>query len=89
MLVQIDKFYYSVDFIILDTQAVTNVCSQVPVILGRPFLAIANAIINCRNGVMKISFGNMTMKLNVFHLQKQQEDNDEDEDEIHMINFID
>lgn len=37
---------------------------------------------------MKISFGNITIKLNVFHLHKQQEDKDDDEDEIHMINFI-
>jgi hypothetical protein len=31
--------------------------SEIPVILGRPFLATANALINCRSGVMKISFG--------------------------------
>ena len=28
-------------------------------ILGRPFLATANALINYRNGMMRISFGNM------------------------------
>jgi hypothetical protein len=36
------------------------------VILGRPFLATANALINCRSEVMKISFGNMTVELNFF-----------------------
>jgi hypothetical protein len=41
------------------------------VILERPFLATANALINCRSGVMKISFGNMMMELNIFHIRKQ------------------
>ncbi|KAL6324171.1 hypothetical protein AAG906_006442 [Vitis piasezkii] len=29
----------------------------VPIILGRPFLATLNAIINCRNGLMQLTFG--------------------------------
>ena len=33
-----------------------------------PFLATANAIINCRNGVMQLTFGNMALELNIFHL---------------------
>ena len=40
-------------------------------ILGRPFLATANTLINCRSGVMKISFGNMTVELNIFQIRKQ------------------
>ena len=40
-------------------------------ILGRPFLATSNAIINCRNGVMQLTFGNMTLELNFFHLSKK------------------
>jgi hypothetical protein len=47
------------------------------VILGRPFLATANALINCRSGVMKISFGNMTVELNIFHIRKQPLDYDQ------------
>ena len=42
-----------------------------PIILGRPFLATANAIINCRNGVMQLTFGNMTLELNIFHLNNK------------------
>ncbi|KAL5570758.1 hypothetical protein UlMin_020355 [Ulmus minor] len=30
--------------------------------------ATSNAIINCRNGVLKLSFGNMTVELNVFNV---------------------
>jgi len=36
-------------------------------ILGRPFLAAANACINCKTGAMDISFGNKKVKLNIFN----------------------
>jgi uncharacterized coiled-coil protein SlyX len=66
VLIKVDKFYYPVDFIVLDTEPVPYPDKQIPVILGRPFLATANACINCRTGVMKISFGNMKIRLNIF-----------------------
>ena len=76
VLVQVDKFIYHVDFIVLDTQPI-EACNLIPVILGRPFLATSNALINCRNGVMKLSFGNMTLEMNVFNICKQlRDDND-------------
>ncbi|RVW70362.1 Retrovirus-related Pol polyprotein from transposon 17.6 [Vitis vinifera] len=37
----------------------------------RPFLATSNAIINCRNGLMQLTFGNMTLELNIFHMSKK------------------
>lgn len=40
-------------------------------ILERPFLARANTVINCMNGVVNLSFGNMTLKINVFNVCKQ------------------
>jgi hypothetical protein len=43
VLVQVDKFIYHVDFIVLDTQPV-EACNSFPVILGRPFLATSNAL---------------------------------------------
>ncbi|XP_060969672.1 uncharacterized protein LOC133036914 [Cannabis sativa] len=39
VLIQIDKFYYPMDFLILDTQYEVNLESKIPIILGRPFLA--------------------------------------------------
>ncbi|KAL6313165.1 hypothetical protein AAG906_016743 [Vitis piasezkii] len=45
--------------------------NYVPIILGRPFLATSNAIINCRNGLMQLTFGNMTLELNIFHMSKK------------------
>ncbi|XP_062155179.1 uncharacterized protein LOC133863232 [Alnus glutinosa] len=71
VLIKVDKFYYPVDFIVLDTEPVMNVEIQILVILGRPFLATANALINCRTGVMKLSFGNMIVELNIFDISRQ------------------
>ena len=71
VLIQVDKFYYPVDFVVLDTEPVIVGPNHVPIILGRPFLATSNAIINCRNGVMQLTFGNMTLELNIFHLGKR------------------
>ena len=68
VLVKIDKFYYPVDFVVLDTEPSSNEPNHVSIILGRPFLATANAIINCRNGIMQLTFGDMTLELNIFHL---------------------
>ena len=68
VLVKVDKFYYPVDFVVLDTEPIASGPNHVQIILGRPFLAIAKAIINFRNGVMQLTFGNMTLELNIFHL---------------------
>ena len=70
---KIEKFYYPVDFVVLDTEPIANEPNHVPIILGRPFLATANAIINCRNGVMQLTFDNMTLELNIFHLNNKHE----------------
>ena len=56
VLIQIEKFYYPVDFLILDTQSVVDSDSKIPLILGRPFLATANALINCRKWIDEALF---------------------------------
>ena len=71
VLVKVDKFYYPVDSVVLDTEPLANGPNHVPIILGIPFLATANAIINCRNEVMQLTFGNMTLELNIFHLSNR------------------
>jgi hypothetical protein len=65
VIIKVDKFYYPFDFIILDTEPVTYLEKQISVILGCHFLATANACINCRTRVMKISFENMKIRLNI------------------------
>ena len=52
VLVNVDNFYYPVDFMVLDTEPMAESTHQVPIILGRPFLATTIAIVNCRNGIM-------------------------------------
>ena len=71
VLIQVNKFYYQVDFVVLDTEPDATRANYVPIILGRPSLATSNAIINCRNGVMQLTFGNITLELNIFHLSKK------------------
>ena len=71
VLVQVDNFYYPVDFVVLDTNPIVKETNYVPIILGRPFLATSNAIINSRNGLMQLTFGNMTLELNIFYMSKK------------------
>ena len=71
VLIQVDKFYYPVDFFVLETKPVAVGANYVPIILGRTFFTTSNAIINFRNGVMQLTFGNMTLELNIFHLSKK------------------
>ena len=84
VLVQVDKFYFPVDFIILDMHFVSNTNSQISVILGHPFLATSNALINCRSEILKLSFGNMTLELNIFNTCKQIRDGED----VHEVNLI-
>ena len=78
VLIEVDKFYYLVDFVVLDTEPAAAGVKYVPIILGRPFLATSNAIINYRNGAMQLTFGNMTLELNIFHLSKKNMQPEED-----------
>jgi len=71
VLIRVGKFIYPVDFIMIETEKVSNLAKKVPVILGHPFLATSNTLINCRNGMMRLSFGYMTLELNIFNMQRQ------------------
>ena len=85
VLVKVDNFYYPMDFVVLDIEPMEESTHQVLIILGRPFLATANAIINFRNGVMQLTFGNMTLELNIFHLSnrdKPVEDKEQKSEEV-------
>ena len=88
VLVKVDKFYYPVNLVVLDTEPIASGPNHVPIILRRPFLATANAIINCRNGVIQLTFGNMTLELNIFHLSNRHklvEDDKQGADEVCSI----
>ena len=54
VLVHVDKFYFLVDFVVLDMQSVANSETQIFIILGRPFLSTSDAFIQCRNGIVRL-----------------------------------
>ncbi|KAH9744096.1 hypothetical protein KPL70_003541 [Citrus sinensis] len=71
VLIQVDKFYFSIDFIVIDTQPIQDSRKHILIILARPFLATVDAPIQCRTENMQLSFGKMTMELNIFNIVKQ------------------
>jgi hypothetical protein len=77
VLIKVDKFYFPMDFIVFDAEPVQNVGFQIPVILGQPFLATANALINYKTWVIKISFANMIVELNIFDISKKPRESNE------------
>ena len=85
VLIKVDKFYFPVDFLVLDVESIPNSKKQIPVILSFPFLATANALLNCRTGVIDLLFGNINVRLNVFNASNQPSI----DDECYIINFRD
>ncbi|XP_070017329.1 uncharacterized protein [Nicotiana sylvestris] len=54
VLVQVGKFVFPADFVILDCQ----IGEEIPIILGRPFLATGRALIDCETGELKMRLNN-------------------------------
>ena len=73
VLIKVGNFIYLMNFVILETEPVSNPKGHILVILGRPFLATTNILINYHNGLMKLSFGNMTIDLNIFNLENKRD----------------
>ncbi|XP_057972501.1 uncharacterized protein LOC131160633 [Malania oleifera] len=85
VLIHVDKFYYPVDFVVLEMQQPVSTTYQTPVILGRSFLTTSNALINCRSGVLKLTIGNMTQEMNVFNKTPI----GREELEVHAVDMVD
>ena len=81
---KVDEFYFPANFAVFDIEPVKDSSNHSPVILGRPFLTSVNAVIRCENGVMTLSFENMTVELNIFHTSSQPHVMD-DHEEVNMI----
>ncbi|XP_057741364.1 uncharacterized protein LOC130960018 [Arachis stenosperma] len=62
LLVKVGEFIFPADFVILDTEEEGNNS----IILGRPFLATARAIIDVEKGEMTFRVHNEQMVINVF-----------------------
>ena len=66
VLVKVGKFVFPVDFIILDIEE----DSQVPLLLGRPFLATGAALIDMQKGVLTLRVGEEAADFNLLQSLK-------------------
>ena len=74
VLVKVGKFVFPVDFIILDIEE----DSQVPLLLGRPFLATGAALIDMQKGVLTLRVGEEATDFNQLQSLKNLDTNRED-----------
>ncbi|XP_038882203.1 uncharacterized protein LOC120073423 [Benincasa hispida] len=70
VLMQVDKFIFLADFVILDYE----VDREIPIILGRPFLATGRALIDVQKGELTIQVVDQEVKFNVLNALKYPED---------------
>jgi len=62
VLVKVDKFIFLVDFIVLEMEE----DREIPLILGRPFLATGRALIDLEQGKLTLRIGSEEVNFNVF-----------------------
>ncbi|GJU15827.1 ribonuclease H-like domain-containing protein [Tanacetum coccineum] len=82
VMVKIDKFVFPVDFVILDMEE----DHIIPIILGRPFLATAHAMIDVFNKKISFEVGD---EIITFNLEKSMRFPPYDEDTCHFADIID
>ncbi|KAI3697807.1 hypothetical protein L6452_30904 [Arctium lappa] len=70
VLVQVDKFIFPADFIILDFEA----DKDIPILLGRPFLATGRTLINVQKGELTMRLQDQKVTFNVFNSLKYPDD---------------
>ncbi|KAL5582009.1 hypothetical protein UlMin_014451 [Ulmus minor] len=73
VLVKVDKFIFPVDFIVLDYE----VDLEVPIILGRPFLATGRTLIDVQKGELTMRVQDEHVTFNVFQSMKFPSDMEE------------
>ena len=81
VLVTVGKFVFPVDFIVLDMEE----DSQVPLLLGRPFLATGAALIDMQKGVLTLRVGNEAA---AFDLIKGMQNIDIDKEGCNVIDDV-
>ncbi|KAL7594296.1 hypothetical protein Lser_V15G28541 [Lactuca serriola] len=81
LLVKVDKFVFPVDFIVLDMEA----DPQVPIILGRPFLNTASAIIDMRDSKLTLRVGDESVAFGVDQAMKHARSSDDTAFSIDML----
>ena len=71
-LVKVDKFIFPADFIVLDMEE----DKEIPIILGRPFLATDRAMIDVQRGELKLIVQEDEVKFNVFEAVRHPAESD-------------
>ncbi|GJV04444.1 reverse transcriptase domain-containing protein [Tanacetum coccineum] len=82
MLVEVGKFTFPADFVILEMEE----DSKVPLILGRPFLHTADAVIRVKQKQLNLRVGTERM---VFHIDSTMKHSYSNDDTCFSIDFID
>ena len=72
VLVKVDKFMFPADFIVLDMEE----DKEIPIILGRPFLATGRAMIDVQRGELKLRVQEEEVKFNVFEAVRHPAESD-------------
>ena len=72
VLVKVDKFIFPTDFIALDMEE----DNEIPIILGKPFLATGRAMIDVQRGELKLRVQEDEVKFNVFEAVRHPEESD-------------
>ncbi|GJZ33006.1 reverse transcriptase domain-containing protein [Tanacetum coccineum] len=81
VIVKVEKFNFLADFVIVDFEA----DPRVPIILGRPFLRTARALVDLYEEKLTLRFGNEKV---VFYTDKSLRNNSSDIRSVHCINII-
>ncbi|XP_021991010.1 uncharacterized protein LOC110887747 [Helianthus annuus] len=77
LLVKVENFVFSADFVILDMEE----DAEVPLILRRPFLATAQAVVDMNDRTLTLKFGEEEVKFGVGKSV-------EDEDPVHYMKWM-
>ena len=72
VLVKVEKFIFPADFIVLDMEE----DKEIPIILGRPFLATGRAMIDVQRGELKLRVQEEEVKFNVFEAVRHPAESD-------------
>lgn len=74
VLVKVDKFIFPADFVVLDMEEDKNI----PLILGRPFLATGAAMINVQNGELSLRVHDDKVSFSITEAMKQHDSSKDD-----------
>ena len=84
VIINIEGCYFPADFLILDMTPPKDL-KEATIILGRPFLATAQANINCKTGIVDMFCGDEQISLNVFKATRYAAEEEDEYDHIQTI----